>query len=208
MEAHRRVVADDISRHAKLHRIRRGLLDVCDRNGHVTVSPEVPMFQHEMRDRPRGRCPPVRSSKTPPLAGELAIRTATLAELHFGVLVTNDPGYGLTHTEAAALLGIKRSSSSNTATSSRCAPSASRYWRSVDTRTSSEASSLEIAPWVTSSRPASWAWLVRSWRRRHAQAPDRRRHPSGHRPIRRRRGRRSPGSTSQLRPAGGRHGAA
>jgi transposase InsO family protein len=35
-------------------------------------------------------------------------------------------------------IGTRRSSSSNTATSSRRAPSASRYWRSVDTRTSSE----------------------------------------------------------------------
>ena len=40
--------------------------------------------------------------------------------------------------------GTRRSSSSNTATSSRRAPSASRYCRSVDTRTSSECSSLEI----------------------------------------------------------------
>jgi hypothetical protein len=43
-------------------------------------------------------------------------------------------------------IGTRRSSSSNTATSSKRAPSASRYWRRVDTRTSSECSSLEIAP--------------------------------------------------------------
>ena len=42
--------------------------------------------------------------------------------------------------------GTRRPSSSNTATSSSRAPKPSRYWRRVDTRTSSECSSFEIAP--------------------------------------------------------------
>ena len=44
--------------------------------------------------------------------------------------------------------GHARSSSSNTATNSSRAPSASRYSRSVETRTSSAFSNLEIAAWV------------------------------------------------------------
>jgi hypothetical protein len=44
-------------------------------------------------------------------------------------------------------------------------PRAARYWRNVETRTSSECSSLEIAPCVIPRWPASSAWLIASlWR--------------------------------------------